>query len=43
MQEDGRDERGLDVYWMEIDARTTLTQTLEGGGMMEVKEMEKMT
>ena len=43
MQEDGRDERGLDVHWMEMDARMTLAHTLKGGGMMEVEEMEKMT
>ena len=42
MQEDGRDERGLDVHWKEMDARTTLAHTLKGGGMMEVKQMEKM-
>ena len=43
MQEGGTDERCLDVYWMEMDARMTLAHTLKGGGMMEVKEMEKMT
>ena len=43
MQEDGRDERGLDVHWMELDVRKKLAHTLKGGGMIEVKEMEKMT
>ena len=40
---DGRDEIGLDVHWMEMDARMTMAQNLKGGGKMELKEMEKMT
>ena len=40
---DGRVERGFDVHWVKMDARITLAHTLEGGGMMGVKEMEKMT
>ena len=39
MQEDGGNERRLDVQWMENDARKTLAYTLKGDGMMEEMEI----